>query len=701
LELTYSVPQYWLIACLAGGVAVAAAHYFWKSPFRERHPRWNAVLAVFRGLVAALIIFLLLGPMARLSQKESEAPSLLLMADNSRSMLVHGDSAQLRKLLNERFQRLRERAPNNTQPVAFHFADALNRETDSLDFSGRSTNLAGAISEAADLYYGRNVGAMVVLSDGIYNEGIQPESAAERTPFPIYTIGVGDTVPPADLRIEDVLHNQIAYQGNAFPVRVLVRAKGLVGQECRVRLRKDGQTLATQRKSIRQDAFFHTFRFQPKAQGQGLQRYQVDIAPLEKEFSEENNRQAFYIEVLESRRKVVMLARAPHPDIGALKRALENEQFSMEVFTMEDYQQKEELFQEALRDAEVLLLHDLPTARQSLANLRESAGEQELPVWAIAGSATDLNQLAAWQLGFSPEGARRGEVQATAVPEDNFSLFSIPKSQLEVFERLPPLKTPYLKINTNRGGETLFRQKVGAVASEKPLMFFQTGRRKTVVLLGTGLWRWSVFSYVLEETHEPFRQWVSKTIRYLASRDDKRLFRLVELPPFFPENEEVVLRAELYNPSYELLEGGSATLELTDPQGKAYTYNFVESGRFYEARLGRLKPGVYSFKAKTTIAGEQRTISGQFLVKEQSKELTQPVARYDVLRRISGATGGAFLSIDSLDRLPQMLQARNDIKPLSYMRTSFRELIREPLFLAVLVLLLSLEWGLRKYFGQL
>lgn len=702
MDLLFSVPQSWLLACIAGGLLAGAVQYYLKSPFQKRHPAWNAVLALLRALGVSLVLFLLLGPQARLRFQESEQPAILVLGDDSRSMTLHGDSAAMAGRLNQTWRRLGKRLSPEMTPAWFAFGESLQSQSDSLRFDAAGTNIAQALSDAADLYYGRHVGAAVVLSDGIYNEGIQPEAVAKGLPFPVFTLGVGDTAPPADVFIQDVVHNRLAYQGNVFPVKALIQARGLKGRSVRVRLLRGDEVVAVREASIDQDAFFTEINFQPEAQKPGLKTYQVVIDPLEEEFSTINNRRRFYIEVLQSKRRVVMIARAPHPDIGAMRTALEADQFELEVYNFQGNSQPPEGLMEALDEAEVVLLHDLPSAGYSLGALREKVLKQKLPVWMVAGEQTKLQRAQAWDLGFQRKGGGQGNVRARARWNENFSLYALSQEEAQLIEQWPPLQTPFSELALSRGTDVLFWQQVGNVSTERPLMFFANRNgRKTAVLLGTGNWRWSMFNFTMTEDQQAYRTWVRKTIRYLARREDKRLFRIVDLPDFFPEQDDVVIKAELYNPSLELLEGGAAELRLKTPEGEVFEYSFVEQGRFYEARLGRLKPGLYAFTAQTTIAGKQREVSGQFLVREQKQELMEAVARYDVLRRMSDRTGGAFQEWTQVDSLVRQIQNRRDIRPISYVRTEYRDLIRETWLLGLLVLLLGVEWGVRKYLGHL
>ena len=55
-----------------------------------------------------------------------------------------------------------------------------------------------------DLYSNQNVGAVILASDGIYNEGSNPLYANFELNAPIHVIALGDTVPSRDVILKRV-----------------------------------------------------------------------------------------------------------------------------------------------------------------------------------------------------------------------------------------------------------------------------------------------------------------------------------------------------------------------------------------------------------------------------------------------------------------------------------------------------------------
>ena len=79
-------------------------------------------------------------------------------------------------------------------------------------------------------------GAMILLSDGIYNKGFNPVYAAEKLSYPIYTMGFGDTSQYRDVAINRFLSNDIAFLDDIVPVIVDVKSTDLQGERLKVSL---------------------------------------------------------------------------------------------------------------------------------------------------------------------------------------------------------------------------------------------------------------------------------------------------------------------------------------------------------------------------------------------------------------------------------------------------------------------------------
>src|SRR5690606_9489957 len=118
-------------------------------------------------------------------------------------------------------------------------------------FSQLYTDISLTLRAAEERFYNQNVGAVLLISDGIYNRGANPVYQAEHLPFPVYTLGTGDTTVEKDIFIESLAHNEITYLNNEFPVEIGVRARKLSGKNFRISIAdEDGNILFRGNESI-------------------------------------------------------------------------------------------------------------------------------------------------------------------------------------------------------------------------------------------------------------------------------------------------------------------------------------------------------------------------------------------------------------------------------------------------------------------
>src|SRR5262249_31494745 len=141
---------------------------------------------------------------------------------------------------------------------------------------------------------------------------------------PIYTVALGDSSIQRDLFISKVNFNKTAYLGNTFPVEVSLVARQLSGASTTLTVTEDSATLFTRTINVSGNQFTQTIPVFLDARVKGIHHYRVALSPVNGEMTTINNAKDVFIEVLESKQKVLILAASPHPDVAALKYAVES-----------------------------------------------------------------------------------------------------------------------------------------------------------------------------------------------------------------------------------------------------------------------------------------------------------------------------------------------------------------------------------------
>lgn len=687
-----TVHSLWLAPlCVLLGIVLAWWLYRRQRDREGFEPRRAWVMAALRAAAVALIAFFLLEPMMRRQVREVRKPVAVLLHDGSRSVALAGDTAALRASYMDRLTRLSEELGDRYEVRAFTYGEQMGEGLQRNQGDG-ITDLSQALREAHDRFHGPDLGLVLLDGDGIVNRGRDPRLEAERLGVPVHTIALGDTTVRPDLALRGVEHNRIAFLGNEFPVSVQIAADHLAGKRTRAVVRRDGSELAVQEVAVQGDPFRRELNFLIRADKAGLQRYSVTVDPVAGEHTRTNNSIEFYIEVLDARQKVLVLAHAPHPDAAAIRNALAGvEGYDVEVAYAGEYTG-------AIEAHDLVVLHQLPSS-PSAAALIARAKAKGIPLLVVIGAATDFSALNALGAGVSVAGARPATTDAQAQPRPGFALFNLEPDLVRAIERFPPLQVPFGQYSAALGAEVLATQRVGAVRTDAPLIAVQQVQgHRTAVVCGEGLWRWRLADHRDGGSHERFDRLLRKLAQFLALRADKKRFR-VDHAPLFTTRDAVLFHAELYNAAYEQVPDARIAITLTDSAGRDYAFDFQPGTGAYRADAGRLPAGRYAWKAQAEQGGERHAAAGTVHVRALDLEQLNTVADHGLLADIAARTGGEFLRPDGLDGWVSRAVGEEGVPARTYLEQRYTDLVSWPWLFAVIALLLSLEWAMRRQAG--
>ena len=685
-----SAPEF-IILCVVVGIGYAAIQYF-----RTKHP-WskgvNTILYTFRAVLAFFLSFLLLGPIVKQISNLYEKPAFIILHDNSSSVAEATDSTSLialGKTLAESRAMLQEQG---------YDADVhtLTDDDDSpLRYNANTSDINGALRRIANRYEGKNVAGVVLVSDGIYNAGLSP--LYSNYSFPIYTVGVGDTTVRADIALKNIAYNKIAYQGNKFPLRAEVQVKNISGTGITATLLKRGKVLERQTKKVTAGQLL-TFDFQPEADEQGIQKYDIQIESRPEEYNTKNNRSSVFVEVVEGRKKILCIAAAPHPDIKALREVItknSNYEFLLHIPDVSQ-QQAGAMVPENI---DLVIFHQSPDLRGKTSALFQTFIKSNTSVFVILGHQTDLRQLARHNLPLQFETPPREYDEVTPVVNPAFTGFNISSEGSSAFANFPPASVHFGKMQTTPGISTVLFQRVGSITTEKPLLILSTSdSRKTGVMLGEGLWRWRLNEFDRTENTLFFDEVFGKLIQFLSTTEDKRKFRSYPVRQEFSETEPVIFESQVYNDIFEPVYGNSVEIDITHDDGQRTNYTYVISPGNTRYQIGGLKEGVYRYRSSTVINGKTEAIRGEFAVIERQAELQNLTADFDLLRKLADNSGGKFYRAADIASLQAHLQ-RTEATSVIHTEETYDSMINLKWVFWLLLILVTAEWGLRKFYGS-
>jgi hypothetical protein len=520
-----------------------------------------------------------------------------------------------------------------------------------LEASGQGTNLSDGVLDCVRA--GEDVRTAVVLfSDGQHNMGSPPLGAAKilgTREIPIYTIGLGNPRPPADLNLVQVVAPHAVFYKDSVRGEIVLRDDMPTGQPFDVAIECEGQTLwekhlLTEQGELRsipyefsvKDVVEKKLGEDPKA----LQyvsfplwmRAKVSVLPGEQE--KDNNTRDFHIGMAVHRRKVLLLEERPRWEFRYLRNLLQRDElWDVNRPLLESPGGWYRGIQSGTfpKDRETLLSYDLivlgevpPSSFTSteLEWMREFVEKRRGGLIWVDGQRGLLQRYADTPLGpvlpveweGEPLGGQVLELRPTPEGARGALDLSTPaQSNDELWKSFPPMQWVN-SVRTRAGSETLL-EAVTAGRRVPALVARRVGAGRSLYAGFDETWRWR-----------------SKTGDFHQGRYWNQLVRWTAEPPFAARDEFIMLDAGAT--SYTLGQSAEIRVRLrdgpSDPKGAAVRSR-VRRPAPVEVIVSREGKRVMSIKL-TPSGGEKDIYTGHTgALREEG--------RYEVRVRVEGLPG--------------------------------------------------------------
>ncbi|MFN4298463.1 MAG: vWA domain-containing protein [Thermaurantimonas sp.] len=668
---------WWVIAVLAVAWFVMWIYKSQQSVFGRKG---TEILRVLRIVSLALLLFLLLKPELYIKKLEEKPRTLVWAVDHSRSMVMSKDSTDVGKLPTF-LQTIADRVKGNLEVDVISFGSKVSENPD-FNFNQPFTDGYAWIKHLQDTRFDNEIAAVVLVSDGIFNFGYSPEYFVHELKVPIHVVAVGDTTQFPDASIYSVVYPKKVLPNTEFEIEIIAKALYLENIPLKIRLKGEGtnREIATFRPTSSSES--RSFKTFIKSIKPGIHRYSVTIDPVSKEKNTRNNTYVFYVEVIDERSKVLIIEEMKHPDMGVLR-----EYFSKNT-QCELISVKPDSLRFLNSNFDYVIVHS-PAHPQTFAFLQKN---NALPVLLISGFGTDPGGLSKL-IGRDVTRFSR-EDKAYPIANDNF--YKISSVNFLSIYPLPPLDVFYYIPNV-KAEDVLCYQKINGINTTKPLISLLETDRKIALFHGEGLWKWKN-KLQMEGDSNSLDLFFLKVTRWLIQSEKKKPLEIV-LPEKIQPEDKLLVRAYVFDQTNLPVSNAKVSIIFTDSAGKKFEYSFAREGSVYTASAHNFTPGTYRWKAEAELAGEKQTESGILIVEENDLEISDLVANHDKLRKIAKNTEGKFYLISKMDELEKDLLAQNYL-PLLREKTQKIRLIEWWPFFAIVLILLTAEWFLRRYLGS-
>ncbi len=644
------------------------------------------LISSLRFLVTLILLVLLLNPALSFVKSVREKPLLIVVRDNSASIPKNKDSLYYRNEYKESLNRLVDGLEQKFDVECLNFGRQVEKG-DELDFSENYTDISAVFDYAERNYIFRRPAGMVLLTDGIYNAGANPRY--KTSAFPVYTVLLGDTSLYPDVYVKHIESNKFNFINTTFPVKATIAAQKQKGSRITCELLENGKRIAEKTLNIGQDHFLTEVVFNVEAKQKGIAKYTVAVdAGLQDEIRE-NNQATIYTNIIDNTGEIAIYYDAPHPDIAAIVNA---------VNVSGLYKCTLHSLSEPVGEvnANLLIFHNPVPTNPNYQKLTEAAAKRKAALWYVLTTPERIESFARFGKNFAIDPHTGMNEYATVGFNKDFPYFEFTDSEVNGFMSYPPLVVPFGELKSN-AGRLLFTQRIKNTPTSNGMIgFYENNGSRVCYFWGEGLWRWRLYSYKEFGNHELFNTLIHKITGYLAAqRGADRLIH--DIRPLYDESEEVVIQAELYNDSYELVNQPDVQLNLKY-DGKDFDYILNRNEDKYRINLGNLSAGEYGFRLVADLKGEHFEKSGVFYVRSQNIELNNIVADRQLLQDIAVRTGGQMVEKQDMAQLLDMLNKNEQFTPVYKSEVKYMGLSEWGILGLILILLLCAEWFLLKYF---
>jgi len=172
------------------------------------------------------------------------------------------------------------------------------------------TNLRAPLSRSAtDSDKGKLLG-IILLSDGRHNADVSPLSS-ELEPVPVYSVALGARRAPADLAVVDIKAPSSVFKDADASFEARLRVVDMPAQELTIELRKRGEATPLETKTIQHDGSVdaYTVSFQQSMKDIGTHDYEITLRGSKetREASDQNNSLAATVRVTDDKARVLLV----------------------------------------------------------------------------------------------------------------------------------------------------------------------------------------------------------------------------------------------------------------------------------------------------------------------------------------------------------------------------------------------------------
>lgn len=716
---------------MAAALLLFGAIVYWHNASFTRSSKARRLvlfLKTVRTLAFLTIAFLSFNPSISYDKLESEKGAFLFIFDTSLSMSFLDSEGGAGRFESASSALVNSRAVEKiAEAHNVEFAAMAGELTPVKDLGaalktvpGGATDISGALGA---LMQRNDITGALIVSDGRNTGEVPPESLAKYVKFPVFTLGTGAASSLKDTAITGVSYPKNAYLNEAAAIAADIACNGYPGAKTVLTLKENGEVKS--RTPVSFDAARRQVKVPLKPSKAGLIKYELALAPLEGEITDQNNVFAFYINVTEHKIRILAVQNAPDADFSYMLKFFASGRDIKFTYKFLNTHSEKHLLKQADLDGgfDILILGNIDFTKLEPAMLKKfesvlDAGNSSVlftggPELAIPSEGPIAARFPFDMSGrsFAYEPARyRPAANNGAAAAQITKLSPIAKINSYMWNDIPELcGVNYLKnadgsdaSEVPRGSDIVLYANFicpnSRRAVDTPILAARNAPgRKSAAILGGSFWFLKA-GQLFSKNSAFYDKFFSNLILWLYSKEDYRAFKIETDRANYYEGERVFVSVNarnrdfspMANPSFAITLGRGEKTEVIKPQ-----VSMIDAG-YYEFSFAAKNSGEQEITvAADDSGGKKDSMTARFIVLNSSKEMLDCTADYDCLKKISEKTGGKFYEKDNIASLFADIPKRGAERSVT---VTFKPFENGAIF-GLILILLCLEWAVRRYSG--
>ena len=680
---------------------------FFSYKYFIKKPGYN-YLIIIRIILIGFLLILLFNPTVIINKEKNKSLPWRIYIDKSLSLNYYKQPSYTSyvKGISNFLQRIKRK---NIDFEIYSFGSQLDTLLDitKIKTDANSTNI-GLVFENLDVSYEKNIAGAIIFTDGQINQGPLLSKFSTYNKLPIHIVGIGDTIPMLDVSIQSVDIPPISVKGKEVNIDATITSVGNLKERVNVTLfDENNKLIGSKIIKISGKESLENVRFQIKPNKIGKNSYLIKCSALSDEINIQNNQQKIVMHVMKDRYNVALITGAPNYNTRLLKDHLtrSNNNIDHYIYINNKFNPPIKVFWE--KKYEVIIFDNNPVKSNSekwgslLRIFTKKLISHNSSFLIIPGPEIDINSInnylkiidiEAKELISNDQNQYKWEFASQWL--NNFSFNDSKWLDNDVISM--PQQNPafYLGKQVNNK-KTNFAEYI-EVDRPNPLLIL--GEKKSIRY---GIWNSidiASIKYKLLNTNNSFvlDNSLNKIFNWLMKKSGSQEYVFRTNKNSYQQGEEVLLSGRSLNYNDDIIHEGTVELYYNDKFIGSKPLFLDINKNEYKSRFWAPKPGKIKYIVNINKGIDSYEVSnGTFEVQESHIELNRIFLNKEKLINISRSSGGKFnywVDYESLLDEISIVSKKENYIATYIIRHNY-------LFISIILLILTIEWFLRRRMG--